>query len=144
MLFSAMRMNNLTFRNIMLQMHDKVDEQSKRSEYIIHYRRKRNNSVVLRWILDKYLNTHTSTISVTSRQKNIHPGQLKKYLSESYAVDAVGSTSSNLEIFCLALLFHKYNGRYMAFRWKIDKVPIIPKNVWWSGFYFSKLRQTSI
>ena len=54
------------------------------------------------WILDKYLNTHTSTIFVTSRQKNIHPGQLKKYLSEGYAVDAVGSTSSNLEIFCLA------------------------------------------
>ena len=121
MLFWAMRMNNLTFQNIMLQMHDKVDEQSKRLEYIIHYRRKRNNSVVLRWILDKYLNTHTSTIFVTSRQKNIHHGQHKKYLSESYAVDAVGSTSSKLEIFCLALLFHK---KVMVDIWLFDEKSI--------------------
>ena len=119
--FSAMRMNNLMFRNIMLQTHNKdttkqVSKTSFRRWYFRQWRWtiwcseiswKRNNSVVQRWIFDKYLSTHTSTIFVTSRQKNIHPGQLKNYLSEGYAVDAVGSTSSKLEIFCLALLFHK-------------------------------------
>ena len=45
----------------------------------------------------------------------------QKYLSESYAVDAVGSTSSKLEIFCLALLFHK---KVMVDIWLFDEKSI--------------------
>ena len=133
--FSAMRMNNLMFRNIMLQTHDKdTTKQASKTSFRRWYFRqwrwtiwcseiswKSNNSVVQRWIFDKYLSTHTSTIFVTSRQKNIHHGQQKKYLSESYAVDAVGSTSSKLEIFCLALLFHK---KVMVDIWLFDEKSI--------------------
>ena len=84
-------------------------------------------------MLDKYLEMHTSTISVTSRREKHPPAQKmyisrgkniyqhNKYLSESYAVYAVGSTSSNVKnILDFITLLHKYNGRYMAFRWKID------------------------
>ena len=80
-------------------------------------------------MLDKYLEMHTSTISVTSRREK-HPPEQKcifpeekniyqhnKYLSESNEVYAVGSTSSNEKnILDFITLLHKYNGRYMAFR----------------------------
>jgi len=55
----------------------------------------------------------------TSRGEKLLPAQ--KYLSESYAVDAVGSTSSKLEIFCLALLFHK---KVMVDIWLFDEKSI--------------------
>ena len=64
-------------------------------------------------------NIHQHKKCLLPEEKNIY--QHNKYLSESYAAYAVGSTSSNVKnILDFITLLHKYNGRYMAFRWKID------------------------
>ena len=134
--FSAMRMNNLMFRNIMLQTHNKdTTKQASKTSFRRWYFRqwrwtiwcseiswKRNNSVVQRWIFDKYLSTHTSTIFVTSRQKKHPPWPAEKILIGELCSRRGGFNLFEIgNILSSTTLSQKSNGRYMALRWKIDR-----------------------
>ena len=131
--FSAMRMNNLMFRNIMLQTHDKdTTKQASKTSFRRWYFRqwgwtiwcseiswKWNNSVVLRWIFDKYLNTNTSTIFVTSRQKTSTMASIKNIYRRVMQSTRWVQPLQNWKVFWISTLIHRYKGSYMVFLWKI-------------------------